>query len=139
MNKIHLINTITQERKVLINQASYGPPWKVERIEYVKNPGEPGGMDNEHTRATKARIAVWLQKSGLPVAEFYDAMRWVLKKDCPFCQMGTQVLKAIDELGEDKVEEALEEILKAKDANDMARLEQIKKDLWQSERPTSRT
>lgn len=136
---IILKNTITGEERRLLNGGNYRAPWKLDRVETVKVPGEPGEPITDQILETRARIAVWTQKLGMPIAEFFDAARWLLKKDCPFCQMGTQVLKAIDELGEHRAEKILAEILQAKRDNDHARLKRIKETLWLSERTTSQT
>ncbi len=82
-----------------------------------------------------ARLAVWSQKFGLPTADLLDAARWLLNKDCPFCQLGTQVLRRIDELGDEKATSAIVQILEAKKQNDLGRLEQIRQCLDQQELP----
>ena len=133
MNRIYLRNEITGEEKVLLNQGGYKAPWKVVKVESYKEPGDKGWAVTEETKKREARLAVFAQKMGLPLAEFLDAARWLLQKDCPFCQMATQILKSIDELGEDKAREAIAEILVAKEAKDFDRLEKVKKRLWSSD------
>jgi hypothetical protein len=135
--RIIIKNQDTGEEQVFLNQGSYKLPWKLDRVETIRVPGEPGEPETEAILARRAKLAVWTTKLGLPIHEFFDLARWMLKKDCPYCQMGTQVLKAIDELGEAKAEKALGEILQAKKDDDHARLERIKKNLWPSEQPTS--
>lgn len=85
-----------------------------------------GPPPNNKVREFELQLAMWATKFRLPVAGFLDAARWLLDKDCPFCQLGTQVLRRINELGEERAEKALREILAAKDANDLAKLEEIK-------------
>lgn len=82
-----------------------------------------------------AKLAVWSQKFGLPTADLLDAARWLLEKDCPYCQLGTQILRAIDRLGVARSEELIARILEAKAANDAETLESIRKELWSSETP----
>lgn len=93
----------------------------------------------KHQGPVAAKVAVWAQRFGLPVAEFSDAARWLLRQDCPYCQLASQVLKAIEELGPEATEHYFGLILKAKNANDMARLEQIREEIWRSEKPLSPT
>ena len=82
-----------------------------------------------------AKLAVWSQKLGLPTADFLDAARWLLEKDCAYCQLGTQVLRQIDNLGDKRAERLLTMILEAKKVDDRDSLERIRKDLWSSESP----
>ena len=82
-----------------------------------------------------SRLAVWSQKLGIPTAQLLDAARWLLQKDCPYCQLGTQVLRQIDNLGEARAERLLSMILEAKKVDDRDTLERIRKDLWSSETP----
>ena len=139
MNRIIIKNTITGEEKVLLNQGSFSAPWKVDRIEHMRKPGEPGEPVVQEMLDRRARLAVWAEKHGMPLVEFLQFARWLIKKDCPFCQVVTKVLEAIDELGEHAAEKALTRILDAKSRNDHAELEKIRKELWPSEQPTSRT
>ena len=124
MITIVLENTETGETRSVKGQASFEKPWRVQRV--IKEP-----------KQIPARIAFWATKLGLPVPEFLDMARWLLKKDCPFCQLGTQVLKSIDELGDDRAQTVLAEILAAKETNDTARLAEIKKSLWPYDQPVS--
>lgn len=126
MIKVTLENTLTGEIQVVNGPASFTAPWQIKSVEKVVS-----------EKKYPARIAVWAQKHGLPVAQFLDVARWLLEKDCPFCQTGTQVLKALDTLGEEKAERALGEILAAKEAGDTARLAEIRQELWPSDQQTS--
>lgn len=126
MIKVTLENTLTGETKIVNGPASFTAPWKIQSIEKVAN-----------EKKYPTRLVVWAQKRGMPVAQFLDAARFLLQKDCPFCQTGTKVLKEIDRLGEDRAEKILDEILAAKDAGNTARLAEIRKELWPLEQPES--
>lgn len=139
MNRIIIKNSITGEEKVLLNQGNFRDPWKVVRVEHVRKPGEPGEAVTQAMQDRRAKLAVWAEKHHLPVVEFLQFARWITKKDCAFCELGTKVLEAIDELGEHDAERALTRIFAAKDRNDHDELVRIRKELWPSEQPTSRT
>lgn len=130
-HKIYLRNELTGEEQVHIDRANFAAPWRIVKVEKYNAPdSKQGRLD--------AKLAVWATKVGLPVAEFSDAARWLLDKDCPFCQMGSKILKRIDELGPDTTEWALGQILEAKAANNHARLQQIRETLC-LDKPTSLT
>ena len=80
-------------------------------------------------KSTRAKLAVWATKIGIPVPTLLDMSRWLLNKDCPYCQLGTKVLKLLDELGEDKAKELLSRILIAKETNDIGELNNIRLEL----------
>src|SRR5215510_5207704 len=135
--RIVIKNQITGEEMVFLGQGSYKAPWKLDRVETVRVPGEPGEPETEESLARKSKLAVWATKHGLPLPQFLDAARWLLQKDCAFCQLATQVMRAIDSMGDAKAEHAITRILAAKDRGDHAELEKIKKELCPSETPTS--
>jgi hypothetical protein len=129
--KFILENQETREVKEIIgSKAQYSKPWKLIKTERESS-------DDLKRRATgtkrhaeyEAKIAVWATKFGLPVPQFLDAARWLLDKKCPFCQLGTQVLKRIDELGAEKAEVFLTRILSAKEDNNLDLLNQLKSEL----------
>jgi len=68
--------------------------------------------------AVQSSIAVYAAKAGLPVAEFLETARWLLDKSCPFCQVATEVLRRIAELGADQGIDFVRRIKLAKDCND---------------------
>lgn len=82
-----------------------------------------------------AKLAVWSSKYGMPTADLLDAARWLLQKDCPYCELGTQVLREIERLGPDRSETLIARILEAKKTNDTTALESIRKELWSSAAP----
>lgn len=114
-----LENPLTGETITYKGAVSFTPPWRVKSI--------------TKTNSKLSIVAAWAQKRGIPIAEASDAARWLLKKECPFCQLASQVLKAIEELGTEKTEEAFDAILAAKATGDTAELERIRKKLWPSE------
>lgn len=115
---IVLENIATGEtEEIKSNKGSLKPGWRVKAF-----------VPEQHFEHT-AKLAVLATKFGIPVPQFLDAARWLLKKNCPFCQLGTQVLKRIDELGEERATEAIAQILEAKDRNDGEALERIRKSL----------
>lgn len=131
-HKIYLKNSETGEERMFINKVeAYRAPWRIDRIEKYLDPDSAAGR-------VDAKLAVWAEKIGIPVAAFADAARWLLAKDCPFCQLGSRVLKRIEELGPETTEWALAEILAAKDRGDADRLVQIR-ELLCLDKPTSLT
>lgn len=76
-----------------------------------------------------SRVAVLAARMGLPIADFLDTARWLLDKDCPYCQVATKVLRRIDEIGADRAIDILNRIQAAKAANDNATLTAIKAEL----------
>jgi hypothetical protein len=98
----------------------------------VKGIGKPKGglvLAKPEDPQIDVKLAVWAQKIGLPVAQFFDAARWLLDKHCPYCQLGTQILKRVEELGEDRTRELVAQILEAKKRQDLEALERIRKSL----------
>ncbi len=122
MTRITLWNPETGEERVIVGQGTFQRPWRVKSIYH-----EP--------RREDLRLAMWAERKGIPVDKFLDAARWLLRKECPFCQLGTKVLQAIDALGEERTGEILDAIIAAKDANDLTRLEEIKRSIWASDQP----
>jgi hypothetical protein len=113
--KVILSNPLTGEKKTVIgNRGQIPKGWKI--LEIIKDKS-----------AKDVQLAVWASKYNLPLASFLDAARWLLDKDCPFCQLGTQVLRRINELGRERAEKLIEEILVAKQANDTDYLEKLRK------------
>ena len=108
------------------NTGTLEPGWRVKQ--FIPD-------SNKRREENKIALAIWATKLGLPVANFLQLARWLLDKDCPYCEMGGKVLNKIKELGEDKAHDALVKILAAKDRNDLAALEEIRKSLWSSESP----
>lgn len=80
----------------------------------------------KHVHDLNSRVAAYAQKLGLPVADFLDTARWLLDKDCPFCQVATRVLRRIGELGDEKAIDVLNRIQAAKAANDHEALAAIR-------------
>jgi hypothetical protein len=77
----------------------------------------------------KSRVAVYAAKAGIPMAEFLDTARWLLDKDCPYCQTGTLVLRRIQELGEDIAVQLLNRIQEAKARQDNTELSRIRHEI----------
>lgn len=119
--KVILENTETGELREMGDRGSFKRPWKIK--ETIPDPPSTSNA------LLKTKLAVFATKLGLPLPEFLDVARWLLKKDCPFCQMGTEILKRIDGLGETKAMELLNRILIAKNTNDMNTLDLIKQEL----------
>lgn len=118
--KIILENPETGELRELRDKGSFSRPWRIK---------ETIPEQSTRTHETQATLAVFASKVGLPVAQFLDAARWLLRKDCPYCQLGTQVLKRVTELGEVRSIELIQRILAAKDANDINVLTQIRQEI----------
>jgi len=118
--RVILENTKTGELRELRDQGNFRLPWRIREVipEVDKRAHE---MD--------ATLAVFATKLGVPVPRLLDAARWLLRKDCPYCQLGTQVLKRVKELGEARSIELIQRILIAKDTNDHNVLEQIKQEI----------
>jgi len=117
---IILENTETGELKQLHDQGSFRAPWRIRET-------IPEVSSQQHQ--LEASLAVWATQLKIPVPQFLDAARWLLKKNCPYCELGTQVLKRVKELGEKRSIELVQRILTAKDANDRDALEQIRQEI----------
>lgn len=78
---------------------------------------------------TQSMLATYATRLGLPVPQFLDAARWLLDKNCPYCQLGTQVLRRISEIGADRAIELLDRIQKAKANQDTDELVRIRKEI----------
>lgn len=118
--KVTIVNPETGEEKVFINKGSFSPPWKVKSVETVMN---------EDTRERLVKLSLWATRFGLPVPTFLDAARWILDKDCPYCQLSTLIMRRIDALGEERAHNLISQILVAKEQNDLGALENIRKSL----------
>ena len=122
-----LLNTETGERRIVHDTTgTLKAPWRVEKR--VSNPAITGQLHLQSKLALEAKLATWASSLGLPVSRFLDAARWLLKKDCPFCQLGTQVLRRVEELGKEKTEELIRRILEAKKENDLKALQQLQEE-----------
>ena len=115
-------NPETGEVKQLGMKGSFNKPWRIKEV-------IPEPKQNNNVRLNQAKLAVFATQLGLPVARFLDIARILLKKDCPYCKLGTQVLRRISELGEEKALSIINRILIAKDNNDAQTLEQIRQEL----------
>jgi hypothetical protein len=122
--KVTLENIETGETIEVGKAGKLPKGWRVKSIQSTRN--DAGAVAK---RERDSKLAVFATKLGLPVPQFLDAARWLLKKDCPFCQLGTQVLKRIDELGEEKAQALVARVLIAKDANDIEELARIKQEI----------
>jgi hypothetical protein len=118
--RIILENTETGELKEFRNRGNFRAPWRIR---------ETIPEDDKPAHELEAKLAVLATKTGLPVAKFLDIARWILNKACPFCQLGTQVLKRVEELGEERSIALIQRILVAKDNNDIDTLNQIKQEI----------
>ncbi len=121
-----LENTETGELRKAGNSGSFRKPWRVK--EFI--PDDPAKAAEVSVKQKRdAKLAVWGTKFGLPVPQLLDAARWLLKKDCSYCQLGTQVLRRMEELGEERTRELVAQILAAKEANDESVLIRMRKEL----------
>jgi hypothetical protein len=125
--KVTLENIETGETVELGNSGKIPKGWRVKSARSTRS--DPGAVAK---RERDAKLAVYAAQAGLPVAQFLDAARWLLKKNCPYCQLGTMVLKRIDELGPEKAQELVTRVLVAKDANDIEELNRIKLEIHAS-------
>jgi len=121
MRTFILENTETGEIKEVEGATvSYQKPWRVK------------GFKGSASTA----VAVAATKLGVPMPQILDAVRWLIQKDCPFCAEGTKVLRHLNEIGEDRAKDIIDQIRAAKEAKDLTRLEEIKKSLWPSDQQT---
>ena len=118
--RVILENTETGELRELRNKGNFRIPWRIKEV-----------IPEEDTQIheLQATLAVLATRVGLPVAKFLDAARWLLNKNCPFCQLGTRVLKRVKELGEERSIELIQRILVAKDNDDKVALAQITQEI----------
>jgi len=122
MTQIQIKNTQTGEFKLINNGESFRPPWAFVSV-------------IAHKTERETKLAIWATKLGLPLPAFLDAARWLLDKDCPFCEVGVRVLRQIEDIGEDKATTYLKMILDAKERGDHGALAEIRKSLWSSDQP----
>jgi hypothetical protein len=116
--KVILENTETGELREMHNNGSFVRPWRIKEVVPESTP------DN-----INAKLAVIGTKLGLPIPQFLDAARWLLKKDCPYCELGTEILRRIAKLGDKQTTEFIKRILAAKSANDIDALNQIRREV----------
>jgi len=101
---------------------SWQKPWKYKQL--IKD--ELVSIERQKKAAEKkARLAVAATKVGLPVPAFLKFVRQVGRLNCPYCQLGTQVLKKLDELGEEAALDLLARILLAKKQKDAQTLAEL--------------
>ncbi len=89
------------------------------------------GHDADHPAGEGS---VGLQDGGavqarLPVAGFLDTARWLLDRDCPYCQLATEALRRIQELGDEMAIYFLNRIQLAKANNDAEELRRIRQEI----------
>lgn len=75
-----------------------------------------------------AQLATMISGWGLPTSMTLSAIRWLLGNDCPFCQVGGEFLKLLEDgkIGEAECKELVIQVLNAKDQNDEVRLAALK-------------
>jgi len=117
-------NIETGETEVLGDSGVLPSGWRVK--EFVSDRIKHESIEDKQKGA---RLAVLATKLGLPVPQLLDAARWLLQKDCPYCQLGTQVLRRIDELGEEKAQELVARVLAAKTSNNKQELLKIREEM----------
>jgi hypothetical protein len=115
-----LENTETGELKELHDKGSFRAPWRIKETIRESSPKK---------KHMEAAFAVWATQLNIPVPQFLDAARWLLNKNCPYCELGTKVLKRIKELGEKRSIELIQRILVAKDADNRDELETIRQEI----------
>lgn len=118
--KVILENPETGELRELHNHGNFSRPWRIKEVVPEVD---------QRTHELNALLAVWATQLRIPVPQFLDAARWLLRKDCPYCRLGTQILKRVKELGEQRSIELVQRILVAKDQNDHNALEQIRQEI----------
>jgi hypothetical protein len=118
-----LENKETGETRVVGNSGKVPKGWKIK--EYISDGNKSAHVKKER----EAKLAVYATKLGLPVPQFLDAARWLLQKDCPYCQLGTQVLRRISELGEERAQELVARVLAAKETDDKEELNRIRQEI----------
>jgi hypothetical protein len=126
--EIILENPQTGETMVLTKGADgkwpgFKTPWKVK--------GTPQSVAQQTViQQQKAQVqsvvAVLAAEAGLPVADFLDAARWLLDKDCPFCQLATLVLRRVAQLGRAEAVSLVKRIKLAKDNQDAEALQLLR-------------
>ena len=114
--RVILENTETHELRELQDSGNFKRPWRIKEV-----------VPESDSQAGK--LAVIATQLGLPVPQLLDAARWLLKKDCPYCQLGTQILRRINDLGQDKAITLVNRILTAKAQNDINTLNQIRNEI----------
>jgi len=131
MASVIIENPQTGETRTLEKDASgryptFHLPWRVKgTVEGIKQ----AAVQANAQMLLQSKIAVYAQRMGLPAAGFLDAARWLLDRDCPYCQLATEALRRIQELGDEMAIYFLNRIQVAKMNNDMAELRRIRQEI----------
>ncbi len=114
------------EKNTLGKYPSFKLPW---RVKGTLTEIQRGDGVKERIATIQSVLAVYASKVGLPVADFLDAARWMLDKECPFCQTVTNVLRRVAELGDERSMDLILRIKLAKDKKDEPALWLIKEEI----------
>lgn len=122
---IEIENIETHEVRLLEKLPSgfypnFGAPWKIKQIARL----HPAIQNNEKAAKLSTMLSGW----GLPLSMTLTAIRWLLGNDCPFCQVGGEFLKLLEDgkIGEAECKELVIQVLNAKDQNDEVGLAALK-------------
>ena len=124
-------NPETGETRTLEKDASgrypaFKLPWRVKgTTQTIQRAKEV----SDYKMAVQSKLAVYATRLGLPVANFLDAARWLLDRDCPYCQLATEALRRIQELGDEMAIYFLNRVQVAKANNDMEELRRIRQEI----------
>lgn len=118
---IILENTETKETREMKSGEMFSAPWHVK-----------GTVANEQRsqakNALKAELATMASEFGVPMAGLLSGARWLLGKDCPFCEVGGEFLALLQNGAIDRAQakDLICQVLNAKDQKDYAALAALK-------------
>lgn len=118
---IKLEHAQTGETIEVSSGTTFREPWRVKGIkENVDRQAE--------NRERAAKLSTMLSGWGLPLSMTLTAIRWLLGKNCPYCQVGGEFLKLLEDgkIGEAECKELVIQVLNAKDQNDEVGLAALK-------------
>lgn len=76
----------------------------------------------------KSRLALTAMKLGVPLPLLLSAIRMLFGINCPYCEFYNRLLIKRNKIGEPKLLSLLDQVIKAKRANDTVLLERLKKE-----------
>lgn len=123
-------NPETGETRTLEKENGRYPAFKVPwRVKGTTQSVQRASVAADYQMQVQSKLAVYATRMGLPVAGFLDTARWLLDRNCPYCQLATEALRRIQELGDEMAIFFLNRIQVAKANNDMEELRRIRQEI----------
>jgi hypothetical protein len=77
----------------------------------------------------KEKFGLLAQRMGIPIGEALDVARFLLRKQCLSCEIYSQILRRVNELGYERSEQLMRKLIQAKKDNDLLKLATIQKEI----------